>query len=183
MKRSEEIFNILSKGGFIVSNSIKPQNNQLYDLIEEDEQEYADYIAGIGFQLDKGDGYYYFSRREAKVDLQRKLEAMCKWIDYLDFLTTFNSTFGSGFEFHVEDFLIQINSDLELKEKAKKLFLGKKTNQEIVEKLIKEMETMGVVELIDETERAYKVTAAFHYLEELIDCLTISEEIEDEIPQ
>lgn len=45
------------------------------------------------------------------------------------------------------------------------------------------METMGVVELIDETERAYKVTAAFHYLEELIDCLTISEEIEDEIPQ
>ena len=164
MKRSEEIFNILSKGGFIVSNSIKPQNNQLYDLIEEDEQEYADYFAGIGFQLDKGDGYYYFSRREAKVDLQRKLEAMCKWIDYLDFLTTFNSTFGSGFEFHVEDFLIQIN-------------------QEIVEKLIKEMETMGVVELIDETERAYKVTAAFHYLEELIDCLTISEEIEDEIPQ
>lgn len=85
MKRSEEIFNILSKGGFIVSNSIKPQNNQLYDLIEEDEQEYADYFAGIGFQLDKGDGYYYFSRREAKVDLQRKLEAMCKWIDYLVF--------------------------------------------------------------------------------------------------
>mgnify|MGYP007016950333 CR=1 FL=1 len=28
-----------------------------------------------------------------------------------------------------------------------------------------------------------KVLTAFHYMEELIDCITISEEVQDEIPE
>ena len=36
MKYTEEIFNILSKGGFISSNSVSTQVKRLYDAIEED---------------------------------------------------------------------------------------------------------------------------------------------------
>lgn len=36
MKYTEEIFNILSKGGFISSNSVSAQVKRLYDAIEED---------------------------------------------------------------------------------------------------------------------------------------------------
>lgn len=183
MKFTEEIFAILSKGVFIAANSVSPQIRRYYDALEDDFQEYQDYYRGVGFLLESGDGYYYFSRREAKADLQRKLEAMYKWIDYVDFLKTYNTTFGSGFEFRPADILVQLSNDIELKEKAEKLFPEKKTHDEIVDKLIREMDNMGFVELVFEADSTYKVTSAFHYIEEMIDCLTISEEVQNEVSE
>ena len=54
MKYTEEIFNILSKGGFISSNSVSTQVKRLYDAIEEDLPDYYDYYKGIGFYLEGG---------------------------------------------------------------------------------------------------------------------------------
>lgn len=183
MKYTEEIFNILSKGGFISSNSTVPRVKRLYDVIEEDLLDYHEYYKGIGFYLEGGDGYYYFTRKEAKVDLERKLEAVKKWIDYLSFLKTFNSTFGSGYLFRPADIEIQIACDMELKEKASKLFPDKKKHEEVVRKLVDELQKMGFVELENEVDGTYKVMAAFHYMEDLIDCITIPEEVKDEIPE
>ncbi len=183
MKYTEEIFNKLSRGEFISANSTSVQVRRLYDAIDDNLQEYQDYFHGIGMQLEGGDGYYYFCRQEAKVDMTRKLEAMYKWIDYIDFLKTFNSTFGSGFEFRPADMLVRMSNDIELKEKAEGLFKEKKSHEEIVDKLIKEMENIGFVEISNEIDSTYKVTSAFHYIEEIVDCLTISEEVKDEIPE
>lgn len=183
MKYTEEIFNILSKGGFISSNSVSPQVKRFYDAIEEDLTDYHDYYKGIGFYLEGGDGYYYFVRKEAKTDLERKLEAAYKWIDYLSFLKTFHSAFGPGFLFRAADIEIQIGCDMELKEKAAKLFSDKKKHDEIAAKLVKELENMGLVEKENELDGTYKVLSSFHYMEDLVDCITISEEVQDEIPE
>ena len=161
MKYTEEIFNILSKGGFISSNSVSTQVKRLYDA----------------------DGYYYFVRKETKVDLERKLEAAQKWIDYLSFLKTYHSAIGPGFLFRAADIEIQIGCDIELKEKAVKLFADKKKFDEVVAKLLKELENMGLIEKENELDGTYKVLTAFHYIEDLIDCITISEEVQNEIPE
>lgn len=183
MKYTEEIFNILSKGSFISANSVFPQIKRLYDVIDEGLTDYYEYYKGIGFYLEGGDGYYHFTRREAKVDLERKLEAMGKWIDYLDFLKTFNPVFGPGFTFRTVDIEMQFSSDMELREKAVRLFSDKKKYDEIVKKLVEELQKLGFVELENELDGTYKVTSAFHYMEELVDCLTVAEEMRDEIPQ
>ena len=183
MKYTEEIFNILSKGGFISSNSVSTQVKRLYDAIEEDLPDYYDYYKGIRFYLEGGDGYYYFVRKETKVDLERKLEAAQKWIDYLSFLKTYHSAFGPGFLFRAADIEIQIGCDIELKEKAVKLFADKKKFDEVVAKLLKELENMGLIEKENELDGTYKVLTAFHYIEDLIDCITISEEVQNEIPE
>ena len=164
MKYTEEIFNILSKGGFISSNSVSPAVKRYYDAIEEELAEYYEYYKGIGFYLEGGDGYYLFTRREAKVDLERKLEAAMKWIDYLSFLKTYDATFGPGFKFRPADIEVQISCQMELKEKAAKLFSDK-------------------IELENEHDSTYKVLTAFHYMENLVDCITISEELNDEVSQ
>lgn len=44
-----------------------------------------------------------------------------------------------------------------------------------MDKLISDLQRQGFVELQDELDSTFKVTAAFHYIEELIDCLTIIE--------
>lgn len=151
--------------------------------IEEDLPDYYEYYQGIGLYLEGGDGYYHFTRKEAKVDLERKLEAALKWIDYMSFLKTYHSAFGPGFLFRAADIEIQIGCDMELKEKASKLFSDKKKHEEVVAKLINELEKMGFIEKENEVDGTYKVLTAFHYMEELIDCITISEEVQDEIPE
>ena len=169
MKYTEEIFNILSKGGFISSNSVSTQVKRLYDAIEEDLPDYYDYYKGIGFYLEGGDGYYYFTRKESKVDLERKLEA--------------HHARQRTAQKPAADIEIQIGCDIELKEKATKLFSDKKKYDEVVGKLLKELESIGLIEKENELDGTYKVLSAFHYMEDLVDCITISEEVQDEIPE
>ena len=169
MRYTKEIFDILSKGGFISQNSVSQQLSNLYDAIEDDFQQYQDYYKGIGFLLEGGNGYYYFSRSADKI------QRMAEWIDRIDFLKTFNTAFGSGFTFRKSNILEQFSSDIELKEKARHLYTDLKTNDEKMDKLISDLQRQGFVELQDELDGTFKVTAAFHYIEELIDCLTIIE--------
>lgn len=177
---TEEIFNILSRGGFISNNSIQPKYKRYYDAIEDHQAEYDEYYSGIGFHLEAGDGYFFFTRREAKVDLQRKLVTMGKWIDYLAFLKTFNSAFGPGLVFSAADIVVRIKCDMELKDLSGKLFTDKKSYDEIVDKLIGEMERMGFIEQQSELEKTWKVLSSFHYIEELIDCINIADDADGE---
>lgn len=183
LRYTEEIFNLLSKGGFISSNSGDLAVKRYYDAIEEDFSSYYDYYKGIGFYIESGDGYFLFTRKEAKIDLERKLEAVMRWIDYLSFLKTFNPVFGSGYTFRPADIVIAISCNMELKEKAAKLFREKNVYPEIVDKLVAELEKAGLIELENEHEQSYKVLTSFHYMEDMVDSITITEEAEDEIPK
>ena len=71
--------------------------------------------------------------------------------------------------------LEKFSSDIELKEKARNLYTEFKTHDEKMNRLINDLERQGFIELENELDETYKVTAAFHYIEELIDCLTIIE--------
>ena len=122
MRYTKEIFDILSKGGFISQNSISQQRSHLYDAIEDDFNDYQEYFSGIGFLLEGGNGYYYFSRTENRMDLTDKVQRLALWIDRVDFLKTFNNTFASGFTFRKSIILEKFSSDIELREKARNLY-------------------------------------------------------------
>ena len=143
MRYTKDIFDILSRGGFISQNSVSQQLSNLYDAIEDDFQQYQDYFSGIGFLLEGGNGYYYFSRSENKVELADKVQRMAEWIDRIDFLKTFNTAFGSGFTFRKSNILEQFSSDIELKEKARHLYTDLKTNDEKMDKLISDLQRQG----------------------------------------
>ncbi len=181
MKYTKEIFDMLSRGGFICSDSVRHQTRNIYDAIEDNYEQYRDYYSGIGFNLESGNGYYYFTRQESRVDLDAKLDRFVRWIDRLDFLKTFNTVFGPGFTFRSSNILEQIAADIELKEKALHLYAEKMKLEEIVDKLVDELEKIGFIEMENELDGTWKVTGAFHYIEELVDCLTVSEEVRDEV--
>lgn len=181
MRYTKEIFDILSRGGFISQNSVSQQRSHLYDTIEDDFEDYREYYEGIGFLLEGGNGYYYFSRTESKVEMTDKIQRLALWIDRLDFLKTYNATFGSGFMFTKSNIMEQFSSDIELKEKARQLYPDLKTLEEKVEQLIKDLDRQGFIELENELDGTYKVASAFHYIEELMDCLTIIETEEEQV--
>jgi hypothetical protein len=187
-KQTADIFDILSKGQFICSNSTDETIRKLYSAIEEEQNfNYLyDYFLSINFILEKGDEYYYFSRQENKVDVERKIEQAFKWIDIVDFLKTFDNSFGSGYRFTPSAILVRLNMDASLKTKLealKKYSGGKEKHVEIIEKILEFLEKDKFIELENMITHQYKVLASFNYLEQLIMTINITEEAIHEIPE
>ena len=165
---TQRIYERLSRGEFLSVDSSDTTNRHLYEDIEENFDDYADFFKEIGLQLESGNGYFYFSRiGEGKQSIEQKLE----------------SSFTAGYQFRKSNLLEQISLDIELKEKAGHLYkkYGAGSYLEIVNKLLLEMQSMGFAECISEQDETYKITSAFHYAEELINMIQIANE--DEIPE
>jgi hypothetical protein len=190
-KQTGEIFEILSSGHFICSNSADSRITKLHDVIDDaDKYEILhDYFSSIGFTLERGDEFYYFSRRnESKADLERKLETSCKWIDLLDFFKTFDNAFGSGYSFSPQEIVVKIKVDAVLKNKADGLRKVLKMDDKIPydEFVIKTIENLckdGFAEMENEILKSYKILSSFKYLEELVTNINIPEEVQNEIPE
>ena len=183
MKYTSEIFQKLSHGQFISSNSVDLSNRALYNDLDENQAEYRNFFDQIDFELCQGKGYFYFSRKENKVVIENKLLAFYPWIDYLDFLKTFNSSFGEGYQFSPVMIEAALASNLELKKKLSNLFKDKSSNRDKIELLVQKLSDQGFAELINEQEGKYQVTSAFNYIEDMILCINIDEEVKDEIPE
>jgi len=190
-KQTGEIFEILSGGQFICSNSADIRVSKLFDIIDDsDKYELLyDYFFAIGFILEKGDEFYYFSRKnESKADLERKLEVACKWIDILDFFKTFDNAFVSGYSFTTQEIIVRIKVDAVLKSKAdglRKIFkLEDKTPyDEVIAKVIDNICKDGFAEIENEILKSYKILSSFKYIEELVTNINIPEEVQNEIPE
>jgi hypothetical protein len=183
MIKTKEIFELLSRGGFICQDSTRTDVRRLYDYIEENYEEYKAYYQGIGFILEQGNGYFHFSREESKTELSIRLVRLGTWIDRLDFVKTFHNGFSTGVRFCPSAITEAISADVELKEKARKLYSVPHSAKDTVQALVDDLEKAGFIELENEFEQVYKVTAAFHYLEGLVEMLTISEEEAHETAQ
>ena len=181
---TQRIYERLSRGEFLSVDSTDTSIRHLYEEIEENLDDYADYFKEIGLQLESGNGYFYFSRiGEGKQSVEQKLDSFSKWLDYLDFLKCYNQSFTAGYQFRKSNLVEQISLDIELKEKAGHLFkkYGVGSNLDIVNKLLQEMQSMGFAECISEQDETYKIASAFRYAEELINMIQIANE--DEIPE
>jgi len=170
---TQKIYERLIRGTFISVDSSDIETKHLYSDIEENLSDYECYFNELGLKLEAGEGYFYFSRmQESKLTIEQKLQSFAQWVDILDFLKTYELAFSPGFQFRSTSILERINLDVELREKARKLFRKQNTNQEIVEKLMSELIAMGYVEVINEKDNTHKVTSAFHYVEELVNIIT-----------
>ena len=183
--QTADIFKILSKGQFLSSNSSNKTIQELYNVIEN-EQNFDNlrmFFQQINFILEKGDEYFYFSRPETKADLEKKIETAYKWIDILDFLKTYDNAFGSGYRFSPSEILVRIKADAELETKLERLNKNKETLQDILDKVLKQLIDDNFIEIENERTQQYKVLASFKYLENLILTININEEVKNEIPE
>ncbi len=181
MKYVQQVFDKLSRGGFISSDSVDENIRNIFIDLDDHREEYSEYFGKIGFILEEGNGYFYFSRRESKTSLADKLKRFGHWVDVLDFLKAWDPALGPGFSFLMADLLVKIDSDIELREKAKALYDNKVRNDEICERLIDELLRQGFIEPVDEVTQRYKVDAAYRYLEEMVELIAFNEE--DEITE
>lgn len=178
MKYEQQVFDRLSKGGFISSDSADATIRRIYLDIDDCRDEYADYFSRIGFMLEEGNQYYYFSRKESKSAMAEKLKKFGHWVDVLDFLKAWEPSFGPGFTFMTADIIIQMDNDIDLREKASTLYDNRARHDEIAERLIEELSRQGFIEMVDDVARRYKVAAAYRYLEEMVNLIAFDDDDE-----
>ena len=61
---TQRIYERLIRGEFLSVDSSDNSIRHLYDDLEENFEDYADYFKEVGLQLEQGNGYFYFSRIE-----------------------------------------------------------------------------------------------------------------------
>ena len=174
---TQKVFDLLCRGKFLSVDTTELELKHLYDDVEENFADYETFFSELGISLIAGDGYFYFARaNDSRITIESKLNSFAQWVDILDFLKTYNITFSPGFQFRSTHILERINLDVELRDKARKLFRKQSTHRDVVDKLMSELTGMGFAEVINEQDGTYKVTAAFRYAEELVELITIYNE-------
>ncbi len=181
------IFEYLQKGLFISSNSVDETLRNLYDQIEDNFESLSLFFAQIGYTLEHGNEYFYFSRNEPRMTLEQKIQRAYYWIDVLDLFKTYDETFGPGYRFQPEQILVEANINVVLQNKLdslRKHFSDKDIRKDILDNVIRQFTKDSFLELENDKTNTYKVMSAWHYLERLIESINIYDETEeDEKPE
>lgn len=181
------IFEYLQKGLFISSNSVDETLRNLYDQIKDNFESLSLFFAQIGYTLEHGNEYFYFSRNEPRMTLEQKIQRAYYWIDVLDLFKTYDETFGPGYRFQPEQILVEANINVVLQNKLdslRKHFSDKDIRKDILDNVIRQLTKDSFLELENDKTNTYKVMSAWHYLERLIESINIYDETEeDEKPE
>lgn len=177
------IFEYLQKGLFISSNSVNETVRNLYDQTDDHFESLSLFFSQIGYTLERGNEYFYFSRTEPRITLEQKILRAYYWIDVLDLFKTYDETFGPGYRFQPEQILVETNINVMLQNKLdgiRKHFSDKDVRKDILENMIRQLTKDSFLELENEKTNTYKVMSSWHYLERLIESINIYDETEDD---
>ncbi|MEM9986278.1 MAG: hypothetical protein AAF804_14390 [Bacteroidota bacterium] len=163
-----EAFDRLSKGQFISANARDQVSGRIYDLLTQREADLRAYFLPLGLRLEKGPGYYYLSRAEARSSLEDKLEKLIRVLTWLEWLTGVAPNLGPGSLLELAEWQDKVRSNGALRRKLMKLSLGQSSNPEDrVQALFKGLERESMVEMIDEKSARYRMLSAVDYLFQL----------------
>lgn len=159
----------------------------MYDEIDDHLEALSLYFAQIGYTLERGNEYFYFSRTEPRITLEQKIARAYYWIDILDLFKTFNETFGPGYRFQPEQILVEANINVMLQNKLdsiRKHTSDKEIRKDVLDNIIRQLVKDSFLELENEKNNVYKVMSSWHYLERLVESINIYDETEeDEKPE
>ena len=176
------IFDYLQKGQFVCSNSCSESVRDMYDMIDDDYDALSLFFSQIGYTLERGNEYFYFSRTEPRATLEQKILRAYYWIDVLDLFKTYDETFGAGFRFQPEQILVEANINATLQNKLdgmRKHFSDRDVRKEVLDNIIRLLVKESFIELENEKNNTYKVLSSWHYLERLIESIQIYDDTEE----
>ena len=177
------LFDYLQKGQFICSNSCDETVRDMYEMIDDNFEALSLYFLQIGYTLERGNEYFYFSRTEPRATLEQKILRAYYWIDVLDLFKTYDETFGAGCRFQPEQILVEANINVALQNKLdgmRKHFSDREVRKDVLDNIIRQLAKESFIELENEKSNTYKVLSAWHYLERLIESIQIFDETEEE---
>ncbi|MDF7809200.1 hypothetical protein P4E94_17280 [Pontiellaceae bacterium B12219] len=184
MSKTADVFEALSRGGFICSNAVTASDRYLFQYVEEHEEQLAETFSEIGYRLEAGNGFYYFSReKEDQQKKENKIVRALRWLDILAFFTTYRKDLCRGARLSPHDIAgqIDINSSLKDQLAALQRGAGKKNYAEQLDALFSELKREGFIELENEAGQIWKILDAWDYMEQMVMAVSITDDEEEAV--
>lgn len=178
-KQTSEIFNILSKGHFISGNGKANNAARLFRIIKKDDNYkiLREYFQAIGFTLEYGNGYFYFSRPDENTrNIENKIAQFERYIDILDLFTSLENKLTVGSRFRVSKIAEECSVTPRLKEKLQKLSSTKDNFNDKVRSVVDTLVKESFAELEDEVDETYKILDSFNYLVEIVSQIKVTDD-------
>ena len=179
MSKTADVFEVLSRGGFICSNAVTPGTRDLYRYVEEHEEQLRIAFSEVGYHLETGNNYYYFSRpAEDQQSKERKITKALRWLDILAFFTTYRKDLCRGARITPHEIVAQLEVNSSLKDQLAGIQRGgaDRNYMEQITTLFKMLKSEGFIELENETTQTWKLLDAWDYMEQLVMAVGISDE-------
>lgn len=172
-----EIFDYLRNAHFINDNSNDEAVRAMFDYLDNPKNfETAKiYFKPLNLILEKGNGYFYFSKISSLQSVESKIDTAYKWIDILDFFRTYNPAFGVGTTFRPSEIRVACINKNPLKTKLNRAKKGNATPIDKIKYLADELVKADFAILQPDGEQ-YKVLSAIDYLDRLINLIYIQDD-------
>jgi tetratricopeptide (TPR) repeat protein len=171
----------MARGHFISSNGSKDNMGRLYDIINNPENfdRLQAYFNVIRYNIERGNNYFYFSRlNEANSLIEQKLETFERYIDVIDLFASMDNKITIGSRFRPSEIAEECNANVRLKQKLQKIPMYRsETLLNKVRDICNLMTRDSFLEIEDEQTESYKVLDAYTYLLDMINAISIYEEI------
>ena len=173
--QTQEIFEVLSRGNFICENSPVRSERKLFNRCEEEYKELYSFFEHIGYYLEQGNGYYYFSKKLQNNQIEDKLETILDYIDLVEFMLQYSGTFGVGFRVSVAELEMGAKSNITLKNSIEKLRTSSKsmTLHQQCTRLLENFSRGGFMALENEHEQRFRVLSSFSYLQTFLTAIEV----------
>lgn len=171
-KYTQEIFETLSKGHFICANSPDKQQLRLYDACENATDNLREYFAPLGFNLEMGLGYFYFSKELNEQQTETKLENIMVLLDLVHLMLQFDENFSVNYRTSPIALAAHARDNIVIRTMIEKLKgFSSKDISKACDDIFKRLEKDGFIALEDEYERRYVVLSAYNYLKDFFNAI------------
>jgi hypothetical protein len=174
------LFSRLCKGdNLLLSRNGPPEDADLFEEIERTEtngEPCKRYFEVLGFRLQGGDNYYYFTAdEEPQTNVEGKLDRMIKLVRLLDFFSTHVESFAEGQIFSATSLAARCNGDTRAERFLQEMGKGF-SNQERLDNILQELARRGYLSEYDTARQQYRVLSAINYLFDFADRIEIRDE-------
>jgi hypothetical protein len=164
-RQTREIFERLSRGKFICQNSPDRLERRMFEICEENSETLKAYFKPIGFDLQYGPGYYYFSKELQDSQVEAKLEHILQLLDYIEIFYQYDEYFNVNWRGSPIDLAKAATDNIAIKDRIEKIQgIGGKDIFQKCEEIFKKMERDGFMALEDPYEKRYVVLTSYNYL-------------------
>jgi hypothetical protein len=175
---ARRLFSRLCKGDNLLLSRNGP-DSELFDEVERIEangEPCKRYFEVLGFRLQRGDNYYFFTAEdEPQTNLEAKLDRMIKLVRLLDFFSTHVETFAEGQIFSATSLAARCNGDTRAERFLQDMGRGV-TNQERLDSILQNLVRQGFLSEYDTIRQEYRVLSAINYLFEFADRIEIQDD-------
>lgn len=169
---TREIFEELRLGHFLTASDPDKSRRKLYRVCDEHSEILAAYFKPLGYDLNRGKGYFFFSKEFQRAQFEKKVGKILEMIDLIALLMDYDSNFGVGWKGRPSALSESAEDNIVLKERIGRLKgIRGDTMQAKCKSVFEKMKDNGYMAVENEESETYLALDSYDYIRAFIESI------------